>query len=151
VRTKAQIQREIAETEAHLVDLREELARYDRQVSRKKSDAYRKRKDMLERMAPVIENLIEVGDLVEVTGSKAGKYRRIVQITKGRTYGDRFYCGTIHGHVVYDKRVRKNGKFEWERVEDVTKITDHDTNKIVAVYKNGEWHKTKDMAERLLP
>lgn len=148
-RSKTQIQREIAETKAHLVDLQEELAKHDREVSRKNQKYRRNKKKLLDIAAPLIENLVEVGDLVEVTGSRAGKYRRIVQINKGRTYGDRFFCGTIHGHLVYDKRVLKDGKTAYERVEDVTKITSHETNKIVAIHRNGEWHRTKDILERL--
>jgi hypothetical protein len=154
VRNKAQILKDIAATEAELVDLREELRNWERKQSRKKSDTYKNRKAMLEKSAPLMEDLVEVGDLIEVTGSRAGKWRRVVKLTKGREWRPgKWSCGTVHGHVVYNKRQRtfdEQGGWENVTVEDTTKITDHGTNKIVAVKKNGKWIKAKDLVERLL-
>lgn len=148
MRTKAQILRDIAEAEANLVDLREELRNWERKESRAKSDAYRKRKALLDQTAPIFEEMVEVGDLIEVTGSRAGKWRRVVKLIKGRTYGDKWHCGTVFGHSVYTKKVRKpDGTVVPQMAEDVTKITDHGTNKIVAVYKGGRWIYAKELVD----
>jgi restriction endonuclease S subunit len=139
-----EIQKRLKEIEKEEAQLRKELSQLEREKRKSRSDSYKKKKELLTKSAPLFMEILEVGDVVEVTGSRAGKYRRVVKIQNGP------YGGRIWGYVIYQKRSKVDGKWVLKFVEDTTKITDHMATKILAVKKEDGWITAKEIVDKSL-
>lgn len=121
-------------------DLTSKLRVFELEESARTRKSYEDRKELLEKTGVWLNKsqVLKVGDLVQVTGSRAGKYRQIVAINKW----------SIVGIVVHQKRTRTpNGPvLSW--VKDVSKVTDQGFNKVTHVFRDGEFIHVKVLMEQ---
>ncbi len=104
----------------------------ERSASRK---AYTEKKALLEETGEWLEGKLTVGDLVQVTGSRAGKYRCVVAVNG---YG-------IVGNVIYQKRIRTPEGIKVQWAKDVGKVTEQGFNKITHLYRDGKFVPVKEL------
>lgn len=91
------------------------------------SNSYNKRKALLEETGEWLRGRLNEGDIIKVTGSRAGPYREIV---------------TVCGDYIIGKCVRWDKKHkEWKTDH---KTTEQGLSKITAIWRNGEFVKIKD-------
>ncbi len=101
-------------------------------ISRK---AYAEKKALLEETGEWLKGKLAVGDWVQVTGSRAGKYRSIVAING---YG-------IVGSIIYQRRVRTPEGIKVQWAKDVAKVTEQGFNKITHLYRDGKFVPVKEL------
>ncbi len=102
--------------------------------------AYKDRKKLLETTGDWLNknNILKVGDLVQVTGSKAGKYRVVVGFT---------YYGII-GKVATQKREKQmDGTIQLVWSTSALKVTEQGLNKITHIFRYGQFVSVKDLME----
>jgi len=95
MRTQDAIQQDIKSTEATLDALHKEYLSASRTKSRKSSEQYSKRKDLLLDAGKLWATFLKPGDFVKVTGSRASKYRKIVSFSSN---GGSFWGAVSHGN-----------------------------------------------------
>ena len=100
--------------------------------------AYKQRKAMLENGGNWLQDKIKVGDIVQVTGSKAGQFREVIAVDKG----------FIVGVVIFQRKIRTTDgvKIDWGK--NISKVTEHGMNKITHLYRDGNFVRVKDLMER---
>ena len=101
--------------------------------------AYKDRKQLLERTGEWLASnkIIQIGDIVQVTGSKAGKYREVVAC----------HGWGIVGTVIGQCRVRTADgiRLEWRKY--AAKVTEQGYNKITHIFCDGKFIPVKDLME----
>lgn len=101
---------------------------------------YKDRKELLEKTGDWLNKAraLKVGDLVQVTGSKAGKYRVIAGFT---------YYGII-GKVATERREKQaDGTFQKVWSTSALKVTEQGLNKITHIFRAGTFVHVKDLME----
>lgn len=101
---------------------------------------YYERKELLDRTGEwLAENkIIQIGDIVQVTGSKAGKYREVVAC---QGWG---IVGTVIGQ--YRVRTADGVRLEWRK--HAAKVTEQGYNKITHVYRDNKFVTVKELMEQ---
>ena len=132
-----------AENKRHaevLKDLRAKLRVIEFEESVRIKDVYKERKAFLEESGEWLSKnkIIQVGDIVEVIGSKAGKHREVVASE----------CWGIIGTVISQYRVKtpEGIKLEWRKDHD--KVTEQGYNKITKIMRDGKFISVKDLMEQ---
>ena len=100
-------------------------------------DAYKEKKAFLENSGKWLQDKIKVGDWVQVTGSRAGKYREVIAVN----------FGSIIGAVLNERRSRTpNGiKTQWKK--SAITVTEQGMNKITHVYRDNKFVSVKQLME----
>ena len=132
MRTIKEILAEIEATDTRLKSLYSELASAKSKKSNSSSSSYEKRKAILEDAAPVFARILEPGDYVKVTGSRASPYREIKEINQYHLIG---------ATCTFNKRTGSIAKV------NAYDIITCGTNKITAVLRNGKWVTAKEILE----
>lgn len=139
--TKTEIKAAIAAEEKRHSEVMKELQSKLRVIEMEEAaqarDAYQERKELLEQTGDWIKDKLVVGDWVQVTGSRAGKYRRVAAINK---WG-------IIGNVINQKRVRSPEGIRVVWSQDIGKVTEQGFNKITHIYRDGKFVAVKDLME----
>lgn len=102
--------------------------------------AYKNRKKMLDTTGEWLNKsqVLKVGDLVQVTGSKAGKYRVVAGFT---SYG-------IIGRVARQRREKQmDGTIQVVWTSATGQVTDQMFNKITHLFRYGTFVKVQDLME----
>lgn len=132
---------EKARHEAVMKDLQSKFRVIQMEEESHNRAAYEERKKLLNATGDWLKknNILKIGDLIQVTGSKAGKYRSIVGITP--------YC--VIGRVASQKRERQmDGSVKLVWAADVSKVTEQGLNKITHIFRNGKFVHVKDLMEQ---
>lgn len=116
-------------------DLRFKLKILEHEESEKSQEAYAARKDLLDNTGDwlVVNQILKVGDIIQVTGSRAGKYRKIT---------------AIQGNHVIGNVVRLGKAFSEQGVSwmvEVDKVTTQGMNKVTHIFLNGSLCAVKDL------
>jgi hypothetical protein len=141
---KAELKAAIAaENKRHaevLKDLQAKLRVIEFEESARSKDAYKERKASLEESGEWLakNKIIQVGDIVEVIGSKAGKHREVVTCQR---WG---IIGTVIGQ--YRVKTPEGIKLEWRK--DHGKVTEQGYNKITKIMRDGKFISVKDLMEQ---
>lgn len=126
--------------DAAIKDLYSKLRVIEMQEEAKARTAYQNRKDLLDGTGEWLNknNILKIGDIVKVIGSRAGAYRRVTAI--------QYF--TIIGQVVNEVRVKKeDGGYSKEWVFSGTKITSQGMNKITHIMRDGVFVHVKDLKD----
>lgn len=130
---KKEILSEIEKTKQRLEELYVMFVQQSRVERTSNSGAYHKKKKLLDEASELWKQTLEPGDIVKVTGSRAGSYRRVKEIDN---YG-------LIGSVV----IIRNGKVQRD---DSYNIITCGLNKITAKLKeDGTWQTYRDLLEEL--
>lgn len=141
---KQQIKEAIeAENKRHadtIKDLTSKLRVFQMEDEARNRAAYKDRKQLLEKTGDWLNKaqVLKVGDLVQVTGSKAGKYRVVVGFT---------YYGII-GKVASQRREKQPDGLNtlvWKT--SALKVTEQGMNKITHIFRDGKFVPVKDLME----
>lgn len=100
-------------------------------------EAYAKRKALLAETGHWLKDKLTVGDWVQVTGSRAGTYRRVAAVN---AWG-------IVGNVITPKRVRTPEGIQLRWSIDHGKVTEQGFNKITHLYRDGKFVPVKELME----
>lgn len=121
-----------------LKDLQAKLRAIEFEESARSKDAYKERKAFLEESGEWLQDKIKVGDWVQVTGSRAGKYREVIAVN----------FGAIIGAVLNERRVRtpEGIKTEWRK--SALTVTEQGMNKITHIYKDGKFVPVKELMQQ---
>lgn len=130
MRTEKEILADINEANTKIKDLQVELDSVRQKKRDSSSSSYERQKAILEDAAPVFAKILKPGDYVKVTGSRAGPYREIKEITQSQLIG---------ATCTFNKRTGSIG-----RVNAYDIIT-CGTNKITAVLRDGKWVTAKEI------
>jgi hypothetical protein len=130
MRSKKEIQAEIAMTKAKLELLYEELRTAQMKLERDNRNSYQTRKAMLEETAVLFAKLLKPGDFVKVTGSRASPYRKIAKL-----YGSSFVGAVC--------RFSKTNAVSVDETDFIT----CGLNKITAVFLNDKWMSAKEFLD----
>lgn len=121
-------------------DLTSKLRVYELEDSRRASAAYYNRKKSLEATGEWLarNRILKVGDLVQVTGSTAGKYRVVAGFT---------YYGII-GKVARQHREKQmDGTVQLVWSTSALRVTEQGLNKITHIYHTGKFVPVKDLMD----
>jgi hypothetical protein len=134
---KAAIEAENKRHEEAIKELNSKLRVIQMEEESRARKTYYDRKELLERTGKWLsENkIIQVGDIVQVTGSKAGKYREVVAC---QGWG-------IVGNVISQCRVRTADgvRLEWRKY--AAKVTEQGYNKITHIYRDNKFVPVKEL------
>lgn len=131
----AAMQVERARHTALMATLQGQLRLIEMEEESRNRKAYAERKALLEETGHWLKDKLSVGDWVQVTGSRAGKYRSIVAING---YG-------IVGSIIYQRRVRTPEGIKVQWAKDVAKVTEQGFNKITHLYRDGKFVPVKEL------
>ena len=121
-------------------DLTSKLRVFELEDEARNRAAYKDRKQLLEKTGDWLNKaqVLKVGDLVQVTGSRAGKYRVVVGFT---------YYGII-GKVARQLREKQpNGSIQLVWKTSALKVTEQGLNKITHIFRDGKFIPVKDLME----
>lgn len=135
--TKKKIKEDIRKLEEKLKALKSDLASVEANTSKKNSDRYERKKLILASTGDWLyaNRVLKEGDIIKITGSRAGRYRRVVSL--------RFY--QVIGAVAHPHRARlPNGTFisEWSASST---ITTQGMNKVTHIFRDGKFIKIVDL------
>ena len=137
---KAAIEAENKRHEEVIKELNSKLRVIQMEEESRARKIYYDRKELLERTGDWLADnkIIQIGDIVQVTGSKAGKYREVVAC---QGWG-------IVGAVIGQHRVRTADgvRLEWRKY--AAKVTEQGYNKITHVYRDNKFVPVKDLMEQ---
>jgi hypothetical protein len=133
MRTEKEILTEIEQTKTLLKKLQLELDAVKLAKSKENANSYEKRKKLLEEASAIFAKILKPGDYVKVTGSRAGSYREVKEISKYTLIG---------ATCTFNTRVGK-----------ITQVHSYDiitcgTNKIIAVLRDGKWITAKEIVSQ---
>lgn len=136
MRSEQEIRKDIDFHNEQLKLLHKELSQLRTRKAASNRNSYQSRKKMLDYTAGLFEKMLNPGDIVKVTGSRASPYRQVKSIITN-TWGS-----DLVGAPCYTNP--HSGK--------ITRIDEHNlitcgTNKIVAVAREGRWVTAKELAE----
>jgi hypothetical protein len=106
---------------------------YDERVNRSK--AYEKKKELLDETGKWLQDKLKVGDWIQVTESRAGKWREVLAITNG----------VVIGAVLNFRRVRTPEGVKVNLEKSLSHVTEQGMNKITHVYRDGKFVAVKDL------
>lgn len=139
--TKTEIKAAIgAEEKRHaevMKELQGKLRVIEMEEAARARDSYQGRKELLEETGDWIKDKLAIGDWVQVTGSRAGAYRRVVAVNG---YG-------IVGTVIERKRIRTPEGAELKWVINHGKVTEQGFNKITHLYREDQFIPVKDLMQ----
>jgi hypothetical protein len=133
MRTEKEILTEIEQTKTLLKKLQLELDAVKLAKSKENANSYEKRKKLLEEASVIFAKILKPGDYVKVTGSRAGAYREVKEISK---------------HTLIGATCTFNS-----RVGSIARVNSYDiitcgTNKITAVLRDGNWVTAKEIVSQ---
>lgn len=140
MRTAKEITEDIARHEAQLAKLRSELSIAQSRERKSGAESYAKRKAMLKSTGDWLykHNVLCVGDIVKVTGSRAGSHRRVVALT---------YYGIV-GNVMYQQRIKQeDGTYALKWTISASSVTEQGLNKITHILRGNEFVPVKILME----
>lgn len=113
-------------------DLTSKLHVIEMEDSARAIAAYKVRKDLLNKTGEWLnkDKVLKVGDLVQVTGSRAGKYRVVAGFT---------YYGIIGKVAVQRKEKQADGTIKEVWSTSINQVTEQGLNKITHIYRKGEF------------
>ncbi len=119
-------------------DLTSKLRVFEMEDARRASAAYADRKKSLEATGEWLakNRILKVGDLVQVTGSRAGKYRVVAGFT---------YYGIIGKVAVERKEKQMDGTVKKVWSTSALQVTEQGLNKITHIYRKGAFVPVKDL------
>lgn len=123
-----------------LKDLTSKLRVFELEDEVRNRAAYKDRKQLLEKTGDWLNKaqVLKVGDLVQVTGSRAGKYR----VVAGFTYGG------ILGRVAVERKEKQmDGTIKKVWSASIHQVTEQGLNKITHVFREGKFVPVKDLME----
>lgn len=137
---KAAIEAENKRHEEVIKELNSKLRVIQIKERRRTRKTYDDRKELLERTGKwLAENkIIQVGDIVQVTGSKAGKHREVVAC---QGWG---IIGTVIGQ--YRVKTADGVRLEWRKY--AAKVTEQGYNKITHIYRDNKFVPVKELMEQ---
>lgn len=137
---KAAIEAENKRHEEVIKELNSKLRVIQMEEESRARKTYYDRKELLEQTGKWLsENkIIQVGDIVQVTGSKAGKHREVIAC---QSWG---IIGTVIGQ--YRVKTPEGIKLEWRK--DHGKVTEQGYNKITKIMRDGKFISVKDLMEQ---
>lgn len=137
---KAAIEAENKRHEEVIKELNSKLRVIQMEEEAQSRKTYYDRKELLERTGKwLAENkIIQVGDIVQVTGSKAGKHREVVAC---QGWG---IIGTVIGQ--YRVKTADGVRLEWRKY--AAKVTEQGYNKITHVYRDNKFVPVKELMEQ---
>jgi hypothetical protein len=137
-RVNAEIKAEYERHYQALKDLRAKQSDIRLRDQRSNQDRYKARKDLLDKTGRWLQEnaILKVGDIIQVTGSRAGKYRTIIEFTSN---------GVI-GNVSSLRRVKKpNGSFIRMWKTNSLGVTEQGMNKITHILREDKFIPIKDL------
>lgn len=137
---KAAIEAENKRHEEVMKELNSKLRVLQMEEEARSRKSYNDRKELLNRTGQwLFENkIIRVGDIVKVTGSKAGNYREVVACWN---WG---IAGTVIGQ--YKVKTDKGIRLEWRKF--ASKVTEQGYNKITHIYIDNKFVPVKELMEQ---
>lgn len=137
---KAAIEAENKRHEEVIKELNSKLRAIQMEEESRARKTYYDRKELLERTGDWLADnkIIQVGDIVQVTGSKAGKYREVVAC---QGWG-------IVGNVISQCRVRTADGVQLEWRKYAAKVTEQGYNKITHIYRDNKFVPVKELMEQ---
>jgi hypothetical protein len=139
--TKAEIlaamQVERTRHSAAMATLHGQLRLIEMEEESRNREAYKQRKALLKETGEWVKDKLAVGDWVQVTGSRAGAYRRVVAIN---AWG-------IVGTVIERKRIRTAEGAQLKWVIDHGKVTEQGFNKITHLYREEQFVPVKELMQ----
>lgn len=102
--------------------------------------AYEDRKQLLDKTGEWLNKarVLKVGDLVQVTGSRAGKYRVVAGFT----------CGGILGRVAVERKEKQmDGTIKKVWSASIRQVTEQGYNKVTHIFRDGKFVPVKDLME----
>ncbi len=142
---KQQIKQAInAENKRHsdaIRELNDKLWAIERDEAYKSRAAYQKRKDLLDDTGEWLNKnkIIQVGDIVKVTGSRAGAYRKVTQL--------QYFC--IIGQVARESVVKNpDGTRSRTWIFSASTVTSHMMNKVTHILRDGVFVAVKDLMQK---
>ena len=121
-------------------DLTSRLRVFQMEDEARNRAVYKDRKELLKKTGDWLNKaqVLKVGDLVQVTGSRAGKYR----VVEGFTY-----YGII-GKVAVERREKQmDGTIKKVWSTSALQVTEQGRNKITHIYRSGQFVPVKDLME----
>jgi hypothetical protein len=121
-------------------DLTSKLRVFELEDEARNRAAYKDRKKLLDKTGEWLNKtqVLKVGDLVQVTGSRAGKYR----VVKGFTYGG------IIGMVANERRTKQfDGTYVKHWSASIGQVTEQGYNKITHIFRDGNFVPVKELME----
>lgn len=128
---KAAIEAENKRHEEVIKELNSKLRVIQMEEESRSRKTYYDRKELLERTGKWLEEnkIIQVGDIVQVIGSKAGKHREVVACQR---WG---IIGTVIGQ--YRVKTAEGIRLEWRKIQG--KVTEQGYNKITHIYRGDKF------------
>jgi len=120
---------------AAMASLQGQLRLIEMEEEARSRESYKQRKALLEETGEWLKDKLVVGDWVQVTGSRAGKYRCVVAVNN---YG-------IIGTVITQRRIRTPEGIKVQWVKDLGKVTEQGFNKITHFYRDGKFVPVKEL------
>lgn len=120
---------------AVMASLQGQLRLIEMEEEARSRESYKQRKALLEETGEWLKDKLVVGDWVQVTGSRAGKYRCVVAVN---SYG-------IIGTVITQRRIRTPEGIKVQWVNDLGKVTEQGFNKITHFYRDGKFVPVKEL------
>lgn len=121
-------------------DLTSKLRVFEMEEAARNRTAYDDRKQLLEKTGEWLNKTqaLKVGDLVQVTGSRAGKYRVVKCITS---------CSII-GMVANERRTKQSdGTYVKHWSASISQVTEQGLNKITHIFRDGKFVPVKDLMQ----
>jgi hypothetical protein len=109
---------------------------YDERVNRSK--AYEKKKELLDETGKWLQDKLKVGDWIQITGSRAGKYREVLAITNG----------VVIGAVLNERRTRTSEGVKSKLEKSVSQVTEQGLNKVLRIYRDGKFVLVKELMQQ---
>lgn len=133
----------IAERKRHdetMKDLTSKLRVFEMEDARRASAEYAERKKLLDATGNWLNKnkILKVGDLVQVTGSRAGKYRVIAGFT---------YYGVIGKVATERKEKQMDGTIQNVWSTSALQVTEQGLNKITHIYRKGQFVPVKELMQ----
>jgi len=121
-------------------DLTSKLRVFEMEDEARNRAAYKDRKALLEKTGEWLNKaqVLRVGDLVQVTGSRAGKYR----VVAGFTYGG------ILGRVAVERKEKQmDGAIKKVWSASIRQVTEQGYNKVTHIFREGKFVPVKELME----
>lgn len=121
-------------------DLTSKLRVFEMEDEARNRAAYKDRKALLEKTGEWLNKaqVLRVGDLVQVTGSRAGKYR----VVAGFTYG-----GILGKVAVERKEKQMDGAIKKVWSASIRQVTEQGYNKVTHIFREGKFVPVKELME----
>lgn len=121
-------------------DLTSRLRVFEMEDEARNRAAYKDRKQLLKKTGDWLNaaKVLKVGDLVQVTGSRAGKYRVVAGFT---------YYGIIGKVAIQRREKQMDGTVKHVWSTSALTVTEQGLNKITHIFRNGEFVPVKELMQ----